>query len=405
MIAATPSSPAQRVGAEPDRRERVPSFRVYVGTMGRTYAMTLRPPQRGPRAPLVRYSFPRSAGFCLGGLTMEIREVSPAHPAEFARWHTALVAGAVDGRAGATVSSLTELTDSLAVPSPVKRRSAVAAFAGEECVAAMLFELPLQSDLDTVLLELAVPPRCRNRGVGAAMWDWAEQRAREAGRTIFQTEVFVPAGHTADTWPGARFATARGFVSANVEDHLLVDLPYDEGRLAAVETGRGRSDGYRVTSWAGRCPDEFVEAWADLHTAMSADVPTGQLARDLVVHTVEGVRLNESRMAKNWIALNALALSEGGEPVGYSTLFLPRTQPEHAYQDDTLVLRAHRGRGLGARLKVANLRRLAGLPGADVARRRWLHTYTAQDNAPMQAVNARFGFRAVEEMHEFERRS
>ena len=92
----------------------VPSLRVYVGTMGRTYAMTLRPPQCGPRAPLVRYSFPRSAGFCLGGLTMEIREVSPAHPAEFARWHTALVAGAVDGRAGATVSSLTELTDSLA---------------------------------------------------------------------------------------------------------------------------------------------------------------------------------------------------------------------------------------------------------------------------------------------------
>ena len=230
----------------------------------------------------------------------------------------------------------------------------------------MLFELPLQSDLDTVLLELAVPPRCRNRGVGAAMWDWAEQRAREAGRTIFQTEVFVPAGHTADTWPGARFATARGFVSANVEDHLLVDLPYDEGRLAAVETGRGRSDGYRVTSWAGRCPDEFVEAWADLHTAMSADVPTGQLARDLVVHTVEGVRLNESRIA-NWIALNALALSEGGEPVGYSTLFLPRTQPEHAYQDDTLVLRTHRGRGLGA---PAQGRRPASARGAPRRRRR-----------------------------------
>lgn len=336
---------------------------------------------------------------------MEIRETSPSHPADFGRWHTALVAGVVDGRVGATVSSLTELTDSLAVPSPVKRRTAVGAFAGEECVGAMLVELPLQSDLDTVLLELAVPPRWRHRGVGAALWDWAEQRARELGRSIIQTEVFIPAGHTADSWPGARFATARGFASANVEDHLLVDLPYDEGRLAAIEAGGDRSGDHRITSWAGRCPDGYVEAWADLHTAMSADVPTGELARDVVAHTVEGVRLNESRMAKNWIALNALALSEGGEPVGYSTLYLPRTQPEHAYQDDTLVLRPHRGNGLGARLKVANLRRLAGLPGADVARRRWLHTYTAKDNAPMQAVNARFGFRAVEEMHEFERRS
>ncbi|HET7357580.1 MAG TPA: GNAT family N-acetyltransferase [Nocardioidaceae bacterium] len=336
---------------------------------------------------------------------MEIRELSPSRLAEFARWHTALAAGAVDGRVGATVSSLTELTDSLAVPSPVKRRTAVGAFSGEECVGAMLFELPLQSDLDTVLVELAVPPPCRRRGVGAALWDWADGRARKLGRSIFQTEVFVPAGHTVETWPGARFATARGFVSANVEDHLLVDLPYDAGRLAAIENGEDRSDGYRITSWAGACPDEYVEAWAELHTAMSADVPTGELARDVVLHSVDGVRLSESRMAKNWITLNALALSEGGEPVGYSTLFLPRTQPEHAYQDDTLVLRAHRGHGLGARLKIANLRRLAGLPDTDVARRRWLHTYTAKDNAPMQTVNARFGFRAVEELHEFERRS
>ncbi|HEU5043501.1 MAG TPA: GNAT family N-acetyltransferase [Nocardioidaceae bacterium] len=335
---------------------------------------------------------------------MQIREVSPSQSAEFARWHTALEAGAVDGRVGASVSSLTEFTDSLAAPSPVKRRTAVAALAGEECVGAVLFELPLQSDLDTVLLELAVPPPYRRQGVGAALWDWAATRARELGRSIVQTEIFVPAGHTVDTWPGARFAAARGFVSANVEDHLLVDLPYDEGRLTALETGGDRSDGYRITSWAGRCPDEYVEAWAALHTAMSADVPTGELARDVVVHTVDGVRLNESRMAKNWTALNALALDAGGEPVGYSTLFLPRTQPEHAYQDDTLVLRAHRGHGLGARLKVANLRRLAGLPDTDVARRRWLHTYTAKGNAPMQAVNARFGFRAVEEMHEFERR-
>lgn len=96
------------------------------------------------------------------------------------------------------------------------------------------------------------------------------------------------------------------------------------------------ADGYRVMAWTGGCPDDYVQAWADLHTAMSADVPTGGLSREPVVHTVERVRLDESRLAKNWIALNSMAVTDRDEPVGYSTLFLPRTQPEHAYQDDTL---------------------------------------------------------------------
>jgi len=337
----------------------------------------------------------------MAGVT-DVREVPPAEHADFARWHRALAAGALEGRVAATVSSLKELTDSLAVPSPVKRRTAVGAFVDGDCVGAMLFEVPLQTDLDTVAVEIAVPPDHRNHGVGAALWTWAERRARELGRSVFQSEVNIPAGQTPATWPGARFAQARGFVTAHVEDHLLVDLPFDADRLGRIDARCSPADPYRVVAWVGRCPDGFVQAWADLRTAMSADVPKGALARDVVVHTVERVRLDEERMGRNWVTLNALALRGDGEPVGYSTLLLPRTRPEHAQQEDTLVLRAHRGHGLGAALKVANLRRLAGLPEADVAALRWLHTYTAQENAAMQKVNARFGFRVAEELRELE---
>jgi hypothetical protein len=38
-------------------------------------------------------------------------------------------------------------------------------------------------------------------------------------------------------------------------------------------------------------------------------------------------------------------------------------------------------------------------------RRRRLHTWTAESNAPMQTVNARFGFRPVEKLHEMELRT
>jgi GNAT superfamily N-acetyltransferase len=95
--------------------------------------------------------------------------------------------------------------------------------------------------------------------------------------------------------------------------------------------------------------------------------------------------------------------TDAGEPVGYTQLLAPLEDPADLVQDDTLVLRAHRGHRLGAMLKVANLRQLERLPFSDMAARRWLHTWTAQGNAPMQAVNARFGFRRVGVDHELER--
>lgn len=333
-----------------------------------------------------------------------VRQVSASDTADFEKWHAALAAGALDGRRAATVSSLRELTDSLANPSPVKRRLAVGAFEDSVCVGAMLLEFPLQSDLETAAVEIDVPRRHRGQGVGAALWRWAEQRAAAERRSVFQAEVYVPTEHTVETWPGARFAVSRGFLSQNVEDHLVVPLPFDPDRLATLEATQDAPDGYRVVAWSGACPDKYVAAWADLHTAMSADVPTGGLTRDPVVQTVEGIRTSEGRMARNWITLSSLSLNDRDEPVGYSTLYLPRTQPEHAYQDDTLVLRRHRGHNLGTRLKVANLRQHEQLPESDIAERRWLHTYTEQGNAPMQVVNERFGFRRVEVMHEFEKR-
>lgn len=335
-----------------------------------------------------------------------IREVHPADRADFSRWHDALESGALAGRtAAATVSSVQQLAGSLAAPSPVKRRIAVGAFAGEDCLGAMLFELPLRSDPDTALVEIDVPPPHRTHGVGGLLWEWAAERAAGEGRTVFASEVNVPAGRAPRTWPGLRFAEQRGFTSEHVEDHLVADLPLDPARVRRLEAASGHDDGYRVTAWVGRCPDGVVEAWADLHTVMSQDVPTGGMSREPVVHTVERVRLSEDRMADGWITLSAMAMGHSGEPVGYSTLLLPRTQPKHAHQDDTLVLRSHRGHGLGARLKLANLRQYDELPTADRSRRRWLHTYTAQDNLPMQRVNARFGFRPVETMHELERRA
>jgi len=333
-----------------------------------------------------------------------IREVPPADADAFARWHAALHAGESEERTAALVSSLDELRLSLGSPSPTKTRLAVGAWDGIDCVGALLLELPQRSDLDTAEVSIAVPPAHRRCGTGDALWRWALARSRHEGRPVLQAELAVPDGHTVETWPGGRFATARGFVSANVEDHLVVGLPYDTARLTSLEAAAPVDD-YRVLAWVGPCLEEHVEAWARLRTTMSADVPTGELTRAAVQVTADEVRTSDARLERSYVTLNALAVTGDREPVGYSRVFLPRTRPADVQQDDTLVLHAHRGHGLGARMKTANLRSLAALPAQHRQQRRWLHTYTEQGNVPMQAVNARFGFRRVEVLHELERRS
>jgi hypothetical protein len=56
-----------------------------------------------------------------------ITEVTPAEPARFALWHTALTKGAVADRPGADVDTLDAFVESVGNPSPLRRRRAFAA--------------------------------------------------------------------------------------------------------------------------------------------------------------------------------------------------------------------------------------------------------------------------------------
>ena len=88
-----------------------------------------------------------------------------------------------------------------------------------------------------------------------------------------------------------------------------------------------------------------------------------------------------------------------GELGGYSKVFLPHDL-DFVVQDDTMVMSAHRGRGLGLMLKSAVL----GILAADRPERRIVHTWNAVSNAPMQRINGLLGFRPVELMLEMQRK-
>jgi GNAT superfamily N-acetyltransferase/ADP-ribose pyrophosphatase YjhB (NUDIX family) len=328
------------------------------------------------------------------GRVISIREIDPADLALFDEWYDALRAGAVAGRVAPLVAAREALGYSLRNPGPLKTRIAVGAFEDERVLAALLFEYRLADNLDAIEVEIDVPPAHRRRGIGTALWQWAVTRSAQLGRTIVQAELAVPA----DPAPGAAFAERLGFQVEHVEDHLVVPLPYDELRLEELRSEAGRLDGYRLTSWAGLCPPEHQQAYADLHTAMDLDVPTGGMTREVVPWTVEKLEASEARIDRTHLALVTMAHTLDDQPAGYTLIYLSRGDVENAQQDDTLVLREHRGHNLGTFLKLANLEQLA----KHRTTQRFLHTWTALTNAPMRKVNARFGFRAVEQNREVE---
>lgn len=333
---------------------------------------------------------------------MDLTTVDPSDERGFRDWHTALSEGSAEGREAPVLESLAALRASLSDPSTERRRIAVAAVDTGRTLGAMLIEESLLEDLDVLYVETAVPPQYRRQRVGTGLWQWASRRAAQQHRTVVQAEVHVPSGRGVDSWPGAGFAAALGFESVHVEDHLVLDLPYELTRLPEPEPpGGGGDSDYSTSSWTGPCPPQNRTALAGLHTAMSRDVPIGGLVRDVQAWDEARLSANEARAAVSYTTLTTLARTAAGTAVGYSLIYVPHDDAANPLQEDTLVLGGHRGHGLGAAMKAANLRALSRLLGGGAGH---LHTWTAPDNVAMQHLNRRFGFRPVEQLHEMQLR-
>ena len=254
---------------------------------------------------------------------------------------------------------------------------------------------------------IQVHPDSVGDGIGGALHDVVETEARAAGFGRMLTYAPSPDG------PGDRIPAPTGFGSvpaANREVRFLLDrgwrleqvergsrfsLPADladlERRRAAAADAAGPD--YRVITWTGVTPPEWLEDQAALNTRMSTDAPTAGLEEPEDVWTAERVAEHDARMAEApRVTLTAAAEHvPSGRLVAFSQLAVPRDVSRAVNQEDTLVLREHRGHRLGMLLKVANLAYLhevaPGHPG--------VLTWNAEENRPMLDVNEAVGFTPI----------
>jgi len=220
-----------------------------------------------------------------------------------------------------------------------------------------------------------------------------------SGRASVCGEVFCPPGSDGAGVAAYEFATAMGFEPVHTEDHLLLRLPVHFDEVARLRA-KADATAYDVLTWTGPCPEEHLEAFCEMHTRMSTDVPVGDIDLQPVVVDAERLRAREQRVFRSFDGITSVARRRrDGVFGGYSQLYLPHGA-DHVYQDDTLVMPEHRGLRLGTLLKLATLE----IVQRDRPERVAIHTDTAVDNHAMQATNRDFGYRPVERMYEMQRR-
>jgi GNAT superfamily N-acetyltransferase len=265
---------------------------------------------------------------------------------------------------------------------------------GGTTVGTYRLDLPMLDNLDFVELALCIDPPHQHRGHGRTLLAHATDRIAQLGRH----QVAVGVNEPADGPPNRamRFAAAMGATRSLGEMRRVLDLTaLDTDRLATMRAEAEKASvGYQLVSWTNRCPDDLVDDFAALYARMSTDAPLGDLDIEPERWDADRIREREATIRDQGRTqiVTAARVGPDGPLVAFTDIAATRHDPLNAFQWSTLVVKEHRGHRLGALVKLANLERAR--IEAPAARR--LHTWNADVNSYMIAINEAMGFRVAQ---------
>jgi mycothiol synthase len=318
------------------------------------------------------------------GVTVEKFDPAQASEADLRAFHEVTIARYADDRPKWSAPTYEEILFRLRTPfqglGPSHRWSA--RLDGEITGFAEL----LYADWEhAALLEIVVHPRARRRGVGTAVLHALLPEVEARGRAQIEGWQI-----TKDS-DGARWAANRGFRTVNT--NILQNLTFAEVDSALWDVPV--PPGYRLVQWTSRTPDDLLEPYSTARNAIH-DAPTGEQNIPSPHWTPERTRVAEKeyldRGAEQRVVVAVHEAS--GAVAGMTELELHSERPRRAFQQETSVVPAHRGRGLGRCMK-AHMIRWVRSERPDLTE---MATGTAAANVHMTRVNHSIGYVTISDM-------
>ena len=133
-----------------------------------------------------------------------------------------------------------------------------------------------------------------------------------------------------------------------------------------------------------------MEGFAWAKSRMSTDAPSAGMEFDEQTWDADRLALHDERAIAAGRTLRVVAAQHiaSGRLVAFSELAIGPDHTRATYQEDTLVLKEHRGHRLGLLVKCENL--VAWREFAPASPR--VITYNAEENRPMLDINEAIGF-------------
>lgn len=248
-------------------------------------------------------------------------------------------------------------------------------------------ELPTRDNLGAAMVRGVVRPEHRRAGIGRELLRAATGLARERGRTALHAGAW-------EGTDGVGFLEAQGFSSTGQQRYTVrrLDLHEDLARVERLraEAAAGAAD-YELVRLREPAPDDLVPGLVALHEAIN-DAPA-DAGQEPDVWDAARVREYDAAMARrHQTTYRVLARHlPSGAWAGMTLLCVDEFAPSVAFQEDTNVVRAHRGHRLGLLLK-CDLQQWIAAERPEVGS---TQTWNATDNHHMIAVNERLGCEVV----------
>lgn len=319
---------------------------------------------------------------------MDISRVDLGNVELMAAWCALGRAVAVDDEPNLPPPTAVEMRAELTFPWHSGVVEAYAAHEAGDLVGGLTVRLPQRENTHLAEISVEVRPDARRRGLGSELIARGAARALELGRrlVVVETRLSTPLSALLDGY---------GFERALVETRSVLTLDgVDRLLLQSLgERASERAGDYSVLRWQDECPPELVEDFCAVMDDMST-APIGTLQWD--DEHWDDARLIETSVGLAARETTRLVVCARHDPsgvlVGLTDVWIPRGRPSRIDQGDTVVVPAHRNRGLGRWIKAEMLQWLL----EDHPEVESIQTWNAETNEAMLGVNRELGFRPVD---------